>query len=524
MNSNSNRNSLFSVISGISQATTLSNRSLSRSTPPERFKGGLYPQQQDNVHRQASPIVELTEPINQYPLTPIKQNPPAGYICVSCNISFTNKSSLSRHHQEHCERKVVWLCRFCVPKREFYRKEKLSRHHLDHHGVDCVEGCKDHGRGLCDWHLPGSILNLPAKKAWGCPCCLRWFGSCEAWEKHSVNHAVENGQVVGWSLSTMVQSLLFQPFLGEAIARSPLPLQMFHLSNVKVDICQNLREALERHKLPDAVQAHYDYRHLQLPEALALYAFRLVAYGEPFLDDVSAGTSAADTMGNVPNRSHGRLEGQPFAPPVQNVSIPPASDYWDPQDPFNYSPQTRQTVEPEIVPDRPHGDILAVAGTGNHGMGSSRVSGQHLPGTDPVQFYGQTLQDVSAIASSEQPPSMQTFANPGRAFHEPNGGEKGRGRALSVKRSLQNLVHRPSSSKPSTSRTEKISLAPGIPDGRALERNRTVMTLETHRESTRAEPMEAVPSSPRQARLSGRMSGIQWDAFVTWHPDEQHDS
>lgn len=446
------------------------------------------------MHRQASPIVELTEPINQYPLTPIKQNPPAGSICVSCNISFTNKSSLSRHQQQHCERKVVWFCRFCFPKREFYRKEKLSQHHLDHHGVDCIDGCKDHGRGLCGWHLRGSILNLPEKKAWGCPCCLRWFESWDAWDKHSANHAVQNGQVVGWSLSMMVQSLLLQPFLGEAIERSPLPLQMSRLSNVKADICQNLREALERHKLPDAVQAHYDYRHLQLPEALALYAFRLVAYGEPFLDDVSAGASAADTMGNVPNRF------------------------------FNYSPQTRQTVEPEIVPHRPHGDILAVASTGNHGMGSSRVSGQHLPGTAPVQFHGQTLQDVSAIASSEQPPSMQTFTNPSRAFHEPNGGEKGRGRALSMKRSLQNLVHRPSSSKPSTSRTEKIPPVPGIPDGRALERNRTVMTLVTHREPTKAESMEAVPSSPRQARLSGRMSGIQWDTLVTWHQDEQDDS
>jgi hypothetical protein len=316
----------------------------------------------------------------------------------------------------------------------------------------------------------------------------------------------------------MVQSLLFQPFLEEAIAGSPL--RMFDLTNVKAEICQNLREALERHKLPDAVQAHYDYRHLQLPEALALYAFRLVAYGEPFLDDVSVGTNAADTMGNAPNHLHGRLEGQPFAPPVQNVSIPPASSYWNPQDPFNYSPKTGQTVEPEIVRDRPHGDILAVASTDNHGMGSSRVSGQHLPGTAPVQFYGQTVQDVSAIASSEQPPLVQPFANPGRAFQEPNGGEKGRGRALSVKRSLQNLVHRPSSSKTSTSRTEKILPVPGIPDGIALERNRTAMTLETHRESARTEPMETIPSSPRQARLSGRMSGIQWDAWVTWHQDE----
>lgn len=320
----------------------------------------------------------------------------------------------------------------------------------------------------------------------------------------------------------MVQSLMLQPFLTEAIANSPL--RMFHLTNVKADICQDLREALERHELADAVQAHYDYRHLQPPEALALYAFRLVAYGGPFSDDVSTVANVADPRKNVPSHLHGRVEGQPLAPLVQNISIPPASGYWNPEDPFNYSPKSRQSVEPDVAPDHRPGNMLAVASSGNHGMGSTRVNAQHLSDAAPEQFYGQAVHSVSASASSEQPSSAQLFAQSGRAFEEPNGGEKGRGRALSVKRSWQNLVHRPSSSKSSTSRVDKIPPVPGLPDGRALECSRTATTLETHRESTRVEPMEAVPSSPRQARLSGRMSGIQWDTFVTWHPDEQHGS
>ena len=78
----------------------------------------------------------------------------------------------------------------------------------------------------------------------------------------------------------MVQSLMLQPYLTDAIAH--LPLHMFDVANAKADVCQILRVVLERHKLPDAVQSHYDYRCLQLPEALAQYAFRLVAYGIPY--------------------------------------------------------------------------------------------------------------------------------------------------------------------------------------------------------------------------------------------------
>ena len=59
-------------------------------------------------------------------------------------------------------------------------------------------------------------------------------------------------------------------------------MHMLDLAKVKADVCQILKEALERHKLPDAVYDHWDYRHLQLPEALAQYAFRLVAYGGPY--------------------------------------------------------------------------------------------------------------------------------------------------------------------------------------------------------------------------------------------------
>jgi hypothetical protein len=54
------------------------------------------------------------------------------------------------------------------------------------------------------------------------------------------------------------------------------------VANAKEDVYEIVRETLERHKLPDALQYHYDYRYLQLPEALAQYAFRLVVCGVPY--------------------------------------------------------------------------------------------------------------------------------------------------------------------------------------------------------------------------------------------------
>ena len=141
--------------------------------------------------------------------------------------------------------------------KNFYRKEKLSQHHLDNHGGGCVLGCKKQG-GLCEPHLNRSVFELPPKKAWGCPCCLRCFDTFEAWTKHGGNHPIENDKIVGWSLRTMVESLVHQPYLKDAVAH--LPWHACDPTKVKADICQSLREALERHKLPDAVQDHYDYR------------------------------------------------------------------------------------------------------------------------------------------------------------------------------------------------------------------------------------------------------------------------
>jgi hypothetical protein len=260
--------------------TMLSNGTQYRYAPKEKLQYGISPQLRGLLQRKASPSVAFAESADEYSPISTNKTPPPAHTCVACNISFRYESSLSRHRKLHCERDREWVCLLCVPCKNFDCKGKLYRHHIDNHGKACIRGCRLDHNLLCEEYIAWSISHLPAKKAWGCPCCLRCFGSFAAWTKHCANHPLQDDKVIGWSLNTMVQSLILQPYLKDAIAY--LPLHMFDLANAMADVCQILREALERHELPDAVRNHYDYRCLQLPEALAQYAFRLVVYGVPY--------------------------------------------------------------------------------------------------------------------------------------------------------------------------------------------------------------------------------------------------
>lgn len=258
----------------------LSNGSQYGYAPKEKLQYGMYQQSRDLLQCQVSPLVDFAEFVDQHSPILTSKAPPPTHICVACNIPFRNKSSLSRHWRLHCERDSEWVCLLCVPPKSFDRKGRLYRHHIDNHGEECAEGCRQYRDLLCPLRIAWSISRLPPKKAWGCPCCFRCFDTFAAWTKHCANHPLQNDKVIGWSLGIMIQSLMLQPCLTDAITR--LPLHMFDVAKANADVYQNLREALERHKLPDAVQGHYDYRYLQLPEALVQYAFRLVAYSVPY--------------------------------------------------------------------------------------------------------------------------------------------------------------------------------------------------------------------------------------------------
>src|SRR5204863_3097569 len=128
----------------------------------------------------------------------ISKGSTAVYLCIACNKSCKNKSSLSRHQMQHCEREEEFFCLLCEPKKRYFRKDRLSLHHTQNHGRGCVPGCQQQQGGLCKQHLSHSRVAIWPKKAWGCPCCVQCFDTLAAWTTHSTSHPVENGSVVGW--------------------------------------------------------------------------------------------------------------------------------------------------------------------------------------------------------------------------------------------------------------------------------------------------------------------------------------
>jgi hypothetical protein len=222
----------------------LSNGSQYSYAPTEKSQDRSSQQSQDFLQRQASPLVNYTESVDQHSSVLTDKTPPPAHTCVACNIRFEWKSSLSRHWKLHCERDDGgWICLLCLLNPRFDCKEELYQHHIDNHGEACTRGCRQKCDLLCTQYIGWSISDPSPKKAWGCPCCLQCFDTSAAWTKHSANHPLQNGKVIGWSLNTMVQSLILQPYLRDAIAY--LPLHMFDVADTKADVCQILREALE---------------------------------------------------------------------------------------------------------------------------------------------------------------------------------------------------------------------------------------------------------------------------------------
>lgn len=338
----------------------------------------------------------------------------------------------------------------------------------------------------------------------------------------------------------MVQSLLLQPYLGEAVTR--LPWEICDLAKVKAEVCQELREVLERHRLPNAVHDHYDYRHLQLPEKLAYYAFRLLANGEVFPDDVSTVASGPGIGGAEPFYNRHRDQ---MLVPVFNIS------YWSSEDPSAYDENAHQSVETGHVHESQDAQPL-----GNACGALFKTKGLGVT-AEPV-FGGYSLYPC------DQASSLAPVDVPGNALQESSCGEKVHD-DLSMQNPLQNLAHLPSSAKFTTLYTKPLPQVPDLADGtprsrsgdrhrrrhsRSLSRSRErrrddyygfekrdqiplpalpdVMTLELSKtaaavdhntDSARTESKEADSELPR---LTARMSDIRTDNWLTWEPDEPY--
>jgi ankyrin repeat protein len=299
-------------------------------------------------------------------LFPGLTNPSSKEICIACNVSFANKRARVRHQKEHCEQEKEWQCRNCSPMKTFKRQDHFIQHYDKDHGLTCVEGCARQQKGLCEKHLNNARADLPKKKAWGCPCCNNCLNSFEAWTRHSTNHQVENEKVIGWSLSTMVQSLLFkQPYLADAVAslhRQGCDWNTVDWAKISDSKLQELRDALERHELPNTVQVHWDYRVLQPPEALVQYAFFLGAYGHVYLHDIPIISYNTSTVEETAEQTRAGMQSQASneLPSVgaQNQHFTPPPGYFNPANPLAYDPEGSFTTESAPVDPYPDRDGL----------------------------------------------------------------------------------------------------------------------------------------------------------------------
>lgn len=88
--------------------------------------------------------------------------------------------------------------------------------HAEHCQYGCEKGERLHAEA-CETLLAKCSRRTTAKKAWGCPCCIECFKSLEEWNHHVWQHPVQNDKVQDWSYSTMIWSLLKQPYLSEHI-------------------------------------------------------------------------------------------------------------------------------------------------------------------------------------------------------------------------------------------------------------------------------------------------------------------
>jgi hypothetical protein len=546
----------------LSQTPTLLDQSQAPPLPTDWHQGEIWQQPKFYLQPKPPSLPELAEPVIQGSPTATNKRTVIVFICIACNKLCKNKSSLLRHQAEHCEREVEWLCSLCVPRKRFYRKDRLSQHHINCHGEACVAGCKQQQGGLCQRHLSLSMEESWPKKAWGCPCCIQCFDSLAAWNIHSASHPVQNDSVVGWSLSTMVQSLLLQPYLREAIAG--LPWHICDLTKVKAEVCQALREMLERHKLPTAVHDHYNYRHLLPPEKLAHYAFRQLANEEVFPDDVS-NVASGHGAGDAEPICH-RRQGQMLTP-VFDVSGPTKLGHWSSEDPPMYDKDAHQSVGTDHVHEPQDAQSLSNAGgalfqTGDIGATAEPAfSGYSLY---PCNRVWQTGSDISSRdqASSRIPVSvpsntLQEISYGEKAYHDP-----------SMQKPLHNLVHLPSSANFATLSMKPLPPSPNLTDAtrhsrsgdrhrrlhtRSPSRNRetrqddcygfegsdqittpafpNTMTLEPsetpaavdhNTASTRTEPEETEPTAPQSPRLSVSMLDIRSDDWLLWEPDKPH--
>lgn len=257
---------------------------LGLSSPPlaQVASYGLVEESRGSNQAAACPPVVVAFPLAN-PALPYPQTghvPVASNICYACNVWCKNATTLTKHQTEFCERRFEWICPAC-PQKVFGLQERLNRHHMEAHADSCPYGCDKREKlhtEACKLQLSKCSRHLATKKAWGCPCCVECFESLEEWSHHVSSHPIQNEKVQNWSFSTMIWSLLKQPYISHHVTLEYW--ESCTWSRLSKDLTLSLRHALERHEVPTAVSAHVGYCGLDGPAALVKYAFNLGTTGK----------------------------------------------------------------------------------------------------------------------------------------------------------------------------------------------------------------------------------------------------
>jgi hypothetical protein len=278
------------------------------------------------------------------------------YVCIACDLSYAKPSGLKKHQSSLCERKFDWVCPSC-PNLVFYQENELHKHHQSTHAETC-SSCRDTQKSLpsddCKAALSQSFREASEKKAWGCPCCFRCFDTSEAWNQHATIHQIHNEKVQNWSFSIMFHSLLLHR--GLAAAYNRYDWQCCDWAGLRKSECQALRSALERHLLPLNLRDHEEFAHLDLPESLAWYAFRLGTVGNIYANATIVNGSQP-AVAEVPCYNNGPSNLRSVFPPMVLDSYP-EGDF----EKFTNSERDEQECIPSTLPsDSADGEELELA-------------------------------------------------------------------------------------------------------------------------------------------------------------------
>jgi len=326
----------------------------------------------------------------------------------------------------------------------------------------------------------------------------------------------------------MVQSLLFkQPYLADAVAS--LHTQGYDWNRVdwtKVSdsTLQELREALERHKLPDAVQTDWEYRILQPPEALVQYAFYLGAYGKACLLDVPIMSNNASTVEETAEQTQVGMQNQTSngQSPVgmQSQHFTPPLGYFNPENPLSYNPQGSPTPESDQVDSYLNQDGLHHRPTATVETDATATIHDASDHGRFMQHHDQNLHASFLPLPSEEAQSLEVLGSSGSMSQDAGHDGERRRRTLSKKISMRSLFKGRSSTKSNTSHMEPSLSTSTAPVDRTLGSTWTASVPGHNRDVPCFEATETHQSSQQQTVTSNRLSHLP-DAWEH-APEEQH--